>query len=91
MEDREVKKVVCEELHVIKLGVKDVCDTIMCEYSDAQLNDASASTISGVTDDHRPLCMAQEHAHTCIATKIKRCKCFFPCWVKDPRPQLVQE
>ena len=30
VEDREVKKVVCEELCVIKLCVKDVCDTIMC-------------------------------------------------------------
>ena len=33
MEDREVKQVVCEELCVIKIA-----------YSDAQLNDASAST-----------------------------------------------
>ena len=33
VEDREVKQVVCEELCVIKIG-----------YSDAQLNDASAST-----------------------------------------------
>ena len=31
VEDREVKKVVCEELCVIKLCVKDVCDTTMCE------------------------------------------------------------
>ena len=30
VEDREVKKVVCEELCVIKLCVKDACDTIMC-------------------------------------------------------------
>ena len=30
VEDREVNKVVCEELCVIKLCVKDVCDTIMC-------------------------------------------------------------
>ena len=30
MEDREVNKVVCEELCVIKLCVKDVCDKIMC-------------------------------------------------------------
>ena len=29
MEDREVKQVVCEELSVIKLCVKDVSDTIM--------------------------------------------------------------
>ena len=32
MQDREVKKVVCEELCVIKLCVKDVCDTIIYNY-----------------------------------------------------------
>ena len=32
--------------------------------------------VNRVTDDHRSLCVAQEHTHThpCIATKIKRCK-----------------
>ena len=29
-EDREAKNIVCEELCVIKLCVKDVCHTIMC-------------------------------------------------------------
>ena len=90
VEDREVKQIVCEELCVIKLCVKDVSDTIMCVKDCVQWRATKrCKCFHGATDNHRSPCMAQEHTHTCIATKIKRRKCFFPRWAAAMR--LLQQ